>query len=175
MDDKDLTIDQKRRLHIARMGLRSTVLSCKEKMSFGRKSLFLHQAEQGISALSLAEASWLQQKQWSPIEKTFILYYVDQIRHKKKQLLPFRHIVASTVLASSALATQYTGHSTLASILAGLAVATAADGSIDYVQTHFLHKMFQKHLQESIEKNDNIKTGIRCLNPQYRIHQAMKG
>ena len=166
MDSKALSQEQQQRLLRAQNGLRKTVEKCASELILGKESAFVKSACNGIETLSLAEATWLDQKQWSMTEKTLLLCHVDQHRHKTKKKLPLFRLAILGNLATVATATQYKGYKTIAGMSAVLAAATALDIAIDYVKEATIHKIIKNAINDSAQTNDNLRMGMRCLTPR---------
>ena len=123
-------------------------------------------AHKGIDALSLSEALWLNQKKWSSMEKTFILFHIDKARNKRKKQLPLTDIAMISALTSVAIAAQCKDHKTLTAVMALLAVTKTLTMAVDLTKDHALNKLAQKELNELSQTNENVRMGIRCLTPR---------
>ena len=161
-----LSPEQQQRFQLAKDGLRGTVETCASDLLMQNNSEFIKQANQGIEFLTLAEASWLNQKQWNPTEKTLLLCHVDMTRNKKKKKLPLFKIALLGNLAIVAATTQHKGYKHLAAMSAVIAAATALDIMLDCIKETTVNKMTKQAIHNCAQKNDNIRTGIRCLSPR---------
>ena len=162
-----LTPDQQQRLDVARQGLNYSVEHAKEEAILNDNSAVIRRARRGIDALSLSEALWLDKKDWSHMEKTYILLHVDNERNKKKNKSVSLYDVGITAgLALTTTATHLKGYHHLSAMLALLTVAKTASMAVDYVKDHTISKMTLRHVADMSETNENIKTGIRCLTPR---------
>ena len=166
MDVQALTPEQQKRLTFAQRGLTDMVTQCQKKFSFSKKSPLICGAYRGVSALSLAEASWLNQKDWTLTDKTFILYHVDKQRNKRRSKLDFTSIYVLASLSALSAATWHNNHKTLASLLSIVTVATALEIGLDCLKNRTLDKITQNKFNHLSKTNENIKTAMRCLTPR---------
>jgi len=160
-----LSQDQQKKLDLARKELNDSVGQCKKTIFLDEQSTIIRRARKGIEALSFTEASWLNQKKWTPVEKTYILCHVDEQRNKRERSVSLYDIGVTAGLALTATAAQFRDCRTLSAILTFITIAKALTVAIDYTKDRVINQLIRNGIEDVSLTNENVRTGIHYLTP----------